>query len=70
MKKRDPRLAAMMKSQADELKAFNTRYESMKKSLEDRFSRELVQIKQKHKVQQDAFRVRNTTLESAKATKH
>jgi hypothetical protein len=70
MKNRDPRLAAMLKNQADELRAFNTRFESMKKSLEERFARELAQIKQKHKVQQDALRLRNTTVEAAKATKH
>ena len=50
MQKRDNRMSALIKSQNDEINALNSRFEAMKKSLNERYARELAQIKQKHKV--------------------
>jgi hypothetical protein len=74
MQKRDNRMSALIKSQNDELNALNSRFEAMKNSLNERYARELAQIKQKHKVQQNALKSREMTAESmraaAAATKH
>ena len=67
-------MSALIKSQNDELSALNSRFEAMKNSLNERYARELAQIKQKHKVQQNALKSREMTTESmkaaAEATKH
>lgn len=74
MQKRDNRMSALIKSQNDELSALNSRFEAMKNSLNERYARELAQIKQKHKVQQNALNSREMATDSMRAataaTKH
>ena len=74
MQKRDNRMSALIKSQTDEINALNSRFEAMRKSLNERYARELAQIKQKHKVQQSTLKSReitsNSMRDAAAATKH
>jgi len=44
MDKRDNRTSSLLRSQSDEINALNKRFEAMKKSLNERHSRELAHI--------------------------
>jgi hypothetical protein len=73
MEKRENKLSMLMKMQSDEISALNNRYDAMKKSLNDRYKRELAQIKNKHSAQRESLKTRELTREAARAateTKH
>ena len=73
MEKRENKLSMLMKMQSDEISALNNRYDAMKKSLNDRYTRELAQIKNKHNAQRETLKTRELTREAARAateTKH
>jgi len=73
MENRSDNLSKLMKRQADEVAALNNRYEAMKKSLNERYSRELSQIKVKHRAQKTSLQKNIVARESVRAdsqTKH
>ena len=73
MEKRENKLSMLLKMQSDEISALNNRYDAMKKSLNDRYKRELAQIKNKHAAQRESLKTRELTREAARAateTKH
>ena len=73
MEKRENKLSMLMKMQSDEISALNNRYDAMKKSLNDRYKRELAQIKNKHSAQRESLKTWELTREAARAateTKH
>ena len=73
MEERKSKLSQLIKMQANEISALNNRYEGMRKSLNDRYSRELAQIKNKHNAQKQSLQSREVEREAARAaaqTKH
>lgn len=73
MEKRDNKTSSIRRAHSDEITALNKRFEAMKKSLEERHTRELAQIKRKHQVQLESLKSREMGVEVARAatsTKH